>query len=173
MNFLQCPHFDRSHEAPSVKQSRGSGLYSDVSLKHPSRDPADQMLDDTEEQPMQDDPVYANRYCIDCQSDVSQLLSEVYKPNMHVSAIQVTVVKETKDDFHFVCLPASGIWPIHLHSNLMMRTMQMQFLERPQTNRHRQLTMHSAQYQSCICCNVQLQCHAHAVLQHMQHAELH
>ena len=94
MNFLQCPHFDRSHEAPSVKQSRGSGLYSDVSLKHPSRDPADQMLDDTEEQPMQDDPVYANRYCIDCQSDVSQLLSEVYKPNMHVSAIQVTVVNK-------------------------------------------------------------------------------
>lgn len=55
----------RSHEAPSVRQSRGSGLYDDVSLKHPSLDPSNQMLEDSEEQSVQDDPVLANRCSLD------------------------------------------------------------------------------------------------------------
>ena len=60
-NVSHCPCVYRSHEAPSVKQSRGSGLYSDQSLKQAPLDPADQMLDDSEEQPMQHDPVVVNR----------------------------------------------------------------------------------------------------------------
>ncbi|KAL3142662.1 hypothetical protein ABBQ38_002971 [Trebouxia sp. C0009 RCD-2024] len=52
----------RSHEAPSVRQSRASGMYDDVSLKLPSVDPPDQMMEDSEEQSMQDDPVLVNRY---------------------------------------------------------------------------------------------------------------
>ena len=45
-----------------MRQSRGSGLYSDVSLHHASQDQADQMLEDSEAQPMHDDAVFVNRY---------------------------------------------------------------------------------------------------------------
>lgn len=61
LNSLHFPGLSRSREAASVGQSRGSGLYSDVTLRHPSVDPADQMLEDSEEQPMQDDPSFCNR----------------------------------------------------------------------------------------------------------------
>lgn len=37
-------------------------MYDDVSLKLPSVDPPDQMMEDSEEQSMQDDPVLVNRW---------------------------------------------------------------------------------------------------------------
>lgn len=37
-------------------------MYDDVSLKLPSVDPPNQMMEDSEEQSMQDDPVLVNRW---------------------------------------------------------------------------------------------------------------
>ncbi len=54
----------RSGEAPSVKNSRGSGMYDDgeVSLQQPPADPGDQMLEDSQEMLQDADALLSNRY---------------------------------------------------------------------------------------------------------------
>jgi len=66
----------RSGEAPSVKNSRGSGMYDDgeVSLQQPPTDPGDQRLEDSEDMLQDADELVSNRYA-DILLGVSHMLS--------------------------------------------------------------------------------------------------
>ena len=137
----------RSHEAPSVGRSRGSGMYDDVSLKHPSVDPPDQMMEDSEEQSMHDDPVLANRsapylatgsqgFQKSCIHDRSAFDNTVLQLPGCAPALKFATHQEILSsidaDFcnYGFYLSATGIWPIL--QNKMTRMMQMQSLGRPQ-----------------------------------------
>ncbi len=66
----------RSGGAPSVKNSRGSGMYDDgeVSLQQPPTDPGDQMLEDSEDMLQDADALVSNRYA-DILLGVNHMLS--------------------------------------------------------------------------------------------------